>query len=65
YILQYHLYLVALDRYLKFRLKDYDYETHFGGVFYLFIRGMRQDIDTGIYFHRPQADFITKFQGML
>ncbi|MCG8616549.1 MAG: PD-(D/E)XK nuclease family protein, partial [Desulfobacterales bacterium] len=65
YILQYHLYLVALDRYLRFRLKEYEYDTHFGGVFYLFLRGMRPDSDTGIYFHRPSAEFMGRFQSML
>ncbi|MCD4675961.1 MAG: exodeoxyribonuclease V subunit beta, partial [Desulfobacula sp.] len=43
YFLQYHLYLVALHRYLGLRLKDYDYDRHFGGIFYLFIRGMHPD----------------------
>jgi len=33
YFLQYHLYLIALHRYLMLRLPDYRYETHFGGVF--------------------------------
>ncbi len=40
YPLQYLLYTVALNRYLLLRIKDYDYEAHFGGVFYLFLRGM-------------------------
>ncbi|MCK5913977.1 MAG: exodeoxyribonuclease V subunit beta, partial [Desulfuromusa sp.] len=40
YPLQYLLYTVALNQYLLLRVKDYDYETHFGGVFYLFLRGM-------------------------
>ncbi len=40
YFLQYHIYLVALHRYLKLRLENYQYESDFGGVLYLFIRGM-------------------------
>jgi exodeoxyribonuclease V beta subunit len=41
YFLQYHLYTVALDRWLARRLgKGYDYGKHFGGVFYLYVRGM-------------------------
>src|SRR4030095_15920390 len=43
YVLQYHLYTVALDRYLAFRLPEYEYNTHFGGVYYLFLRGMSPD----------------------
>jgi exodeoxyribonuclease V beta subunit len=55
YFLQYYLYLVALHRYLTFRLKNYDYDTHFGGVFYLFIRGMHPDFGSqyGVFFDRP------------
>lgn len=41
YHLQYLIYTVALNRYLKTRLPHYDYEKHFGGVFYLFVRGVR------------------------
>ncbi len=41
YDLQYLLYTLALHRYLKQRLDNYYYDTHFGGVFYLFLRGMR------------------------
>ncbi len=65
YILQYHIYLVALDRYLKMRLTGYDYDTHFGGVFYLFIRGMTPGKNTGIYFDRPSAGFMDRFQALM
>jgi exodeoxyribonuclease V beta subunit len=40
YLLQYLIYTVALHRYLRLRLPDYNYQRHFGGVFYLFLRGM-------------------------
>ena len=55
-----HLYLVALHRYLRFRLKDaYSYDTHVGGAFYLFVRGMQgADDGRGVYFHRPEAAII-------
>ncbi len=41
YYLQYLLYTVALNRYLRLRVPGYSYEQHFGGVYYLFVRGMR------------------------
>ena len=35
------MYSVALHRLLRHRLgSDYDYDQHFGGVYYLFLRGM-------------------------
>ena len=40
YYLQYLLYSVALHRYLQKHLEGYSWETHFGGAYYLFIRGM-------------------------
>jgi exodeoxyribonuclease V beta subunit len=40
YPLQALLYSVALHRYLRWRLPDYDPIEHLGGVAYLFVRGM-------------------------
>ena len=40
YDLQYLLYSMALDRYLKQSMLDYDTKQHFGGVYYLYLRGM-------------------------
>jgi exodeoxyribonuclease V beta subunit len=53
YHLQYYLYSLALLRYLQTRMPGFDYEKQFGGVYYLFIRGMRKGKETGIYFHKP------------
>jgi len=57
YGLQYWIYTVVLHRYLQTRLPDYDYETHFGGVRYLFVRGMRPDQPmSGVYQDRPDLE---------
>jgi exodeoxyribonuclease V beta subunit len=40
YPLQAHLYLVALHRYLLWRLPGYDPAHHLGGYAYVFLRGM-------------------------
>lgn len=59
YDLQYLIYLVALQRFLRARLGDaYDYETHVGGVLYLFVRGMREGDTAGIHHDRPPAGLI-------
>ena len=57
YTLQYLVYLVALHRYLALRVRDYDYERHVGGAFYLFLRGVdpQAGMDRGIHFDRPSA----------
>jgi exodeoxyribonuclease V beta subunit len=65
YILQYWVYLTALHRYLTLRLKGYSYEKDFGGVFYLFIRGMHPIHPYGIFYHRPPKEFLDKFLALL
>ena len=62
YVLQYHLYVLGLHRYLGSRLPSYDYEKSFGGVYYAFIRGIREDspdTNAGWYFDRPPAGLVT------
>lgn len=59
YDLQYQLYTLALHRYLQHRLAGYDYQQHFGGVFYLFLRGVDgSPSDNGIFATRPDPAFI-------
>lgn len=59
YDLQYQLYSLALHRYLKLRLADYDYAQHFGGVYYLFLRGMAEgQAGQGVFYHRPDQALI-------
>jgi exodeoxyribonuclease V beta subunit len=56
YDLQYRLYAVALHRHLASRLAGYAYDSHFGGVYYLFVRGMQpvNGSRTGVHFARPE-----------
>ncbi|MCD1125104.1 exodeoxyribonuclease V subunit beta [Jinshanibacter sp. LJY008] len=55
YELQYQLYSLALHRYLRHRIADYDYQCHFGGVFYLFLRGIEKDKPgQGVFHCRPE-----------
>ena len=60
YQLQYLIYLLALHRYLRTRLPDYDYERHIGGAFYLFLRGMdpAAGMARGVWFDRPAKQCI-------
>ena len=71
YRLQYLLYSVALDRYLARRLPDYATETHFGGVLYLFVRGLRPDWraadgwPAGLYVDRPPVHALRRLSELL
>ena len=66
YDLQYHLYTVALDKFLRTRLAGYDYEKHFGGVRYIFLRGVTPEKpELGIFHARPTAEKIAQLSSLL
>jgi exodeoxyribonuclease V beta subunit len=81
YDVQYLLYSIALHRFLEHRLGDaYDYDKDFGGVFYLFLRGMAlpaavlveraeesgaENHLSGVYFTRPEKSQIEALDAML
>ncbi|TWX64579.1 exodeoxyribonuclease V subunit beta [Colwellia demingiae] len=55
YDLQYLIYSLALHRYLKQTLVDYDVNQHFGGVYYLYLRGMTTKPEhkgAGVYYRK-------------
>ena len=59
YLLQYLIYVLAADKYLRRNLPGYDYNTHFGGVFYLYVRGINgSNADTGIFCDRPEFELV-------
>ena len=65
YQLQYLIYTVALNKYLKTRIPDYDYNQHFGGVLYLFLRGIDKTISgSGVYFDKPDKKLIQKLSNI-
>jgi exodeoxyribonuclease V beta subunit len=54
YVLQYHLYTLAWVRHLQHALPGFDYARDFGGVLYLFLRGMSPEHPgSGIYSECP------------
>ena len=56
YDLQYLLYSLALERHLKQRLgQRYDPDRHYGGVYYLYLRGMSASAEDGygVFYQRP------------
>ena len=66
YYLQYHLYVVALHRLLRYRIPGYDYEHHFGAALYLFFRGMApvNGPRYGVFRDRPRRDVIEALSGL-
>jgi len=53
YHLQYLIYTVALKRWLEKKITNFDFDTHFGGVIYVFLRGVREESERGIYYKSP------------
>jgi exodeoxyribonuclease V beta subunit len=67
YFIQYHLYALALHQYLAFRVPEYRYEDHFGGVYYCFLRGMDQNSGSasGVFHDRPPLDLLEMMKAVL
>ena len=70
YHLQALIYCVALHRHLSRSLPGYDFDRHFGGFVYLFVRGVRpswvlEGKAAGIFHRRPQQAEIESFDALL
>ncbi|MCX8123141.1 MAG: exodeoxyribonuclease V subunit beta [Spirochaetes bacterium] len=68
YFLQYTIYAVALHRYLELMLgKSYNYQKQFGGIFYIFVRGVDsvKGCEYGIFYDKPDIHIIEKINDIL
>ncbi|MDR0565387.1 MAG: exodeoxyribonuclease V subunit beta [Azoarcus sp.] len=70
YHLQHLLYTLALHRYLRHTLPHYHYAQHFGGVLYLFVRGIRPawqiaNKPTGVFHHLAPAETIESLDRLM
>ncbi len=66
YDIQYYIYSLALKKFLESRNPDTDFETVFGGVIYLFLRGI--DINRkgqGVFFDKPSTESLNKLENTL
>ena len=61
YLLQSRLYAVALHRHLKNNLKGYDYNLHFGGCVYLYVRGCPHN---GVWAECPSWEGMEALDGL-
>ena len=65
YDLQYLIYNVALMRYLKRKVTNFNFDTHMGGVCYLFLRGMSGQPGAGVFCDKPSEKLILKLDKLL
>ena len=57
YELQYKIYIIALVTWLKQIKPDFNFERDFGGVYYLYLRGMDpDDPEKGVYYFKPENE---------
>jgi exodeoxyribonuclease V beta subunit len=65
YLLQGLLYSVALHRFLRWRLPDYDANRDLAGMHYLFLRGMTGDGATGVFSWQPPPGLVPALSDLL
>ncbi|XOB66481.1 exodeoxyribonuclease V subunit beta [Deferribacteres bacterium DY0037] len=65
YYMQMHIYTLALHMHLQRYLKGYSYDKHMGGGIYVFMRGIHEKGNEGIYFHRPEKDTICRLEELV
>ena len=65
YWLQAGLYLVALHRYLEVQMENYDIHQHLGGASYLYLRGMDGENSKGMYYWKPDVEFVLRLDSIL
>jgi exodeoxyribonuclease V beta subunit len=63
YHLQYCIYTVAMKRFLESKLgASFDYDKHFGGVIYLFLRGVRQGQNSGVFTNKLPLEKVEELE---
>ncbi|MFI4846999.1 MAG: hypothetical protein ACH6QO_01185 [Candidatus Makana argininalis] len=66
YDLQYQIYTLAIHRFLKQKLYKYDYKKDFGGVYYIFLRGIDNlNKNNAIFYCKPNFKLINYIDNLL
>ncbi len=61
YLLQFYIYTAALNLYLRSRIRNFDYTTHFGGGYYLYLRGLELgNRSNGVFYDLPSEADVTE-----
>ena len=65
YDLQYYIYTDAVDRFFSLRFSQYTYTQNFGGIFYIYLRGINRLTQDGIYFYRIPEKDLASFRSIM
>jgi exodeoxyribonuclease V beta subunit len=63
--LQYLIYSIAARKYLTTRIPAFEYEGDFGGVIYLFMRGVRRGAETGLFVDKVGVETLNRFESVM
>lgn len=58
YYVQLEIYLIAVAKWLEKKIKNFDIRNNFGGVFYLFLRGINNLNNNGIFYFYPEKTIL-------
>ncbi|UDQ96645.1 UvrD-helicase domain-containing protein [Lentisphaerota bacterium WC36G] len=65
YYLQAAIYTVALKAFLSNKIANFNFEKQFGGVLYLYVRGIDQQLNTGVWSMNPDTNVIEQIANLL
>ena len=65
YHLQYLIYALAVEKFLKSKLSNFDFEKQFGGVIYLFLRGTRSNENSGVFVQTVTVEEVGRLEEVL
>jgi exodeoxyribonuclease V beta subunit len=65
YHLQYLIYALAVEKFLKSKQPTFDFEKQFGGVIYLFLRGTRSNENSGVFVQGVSAEEVGRLGEVL
>jgi len=65
YHLQYFLYSLALKQFLETYQQGFDFQRDFGGVIYLFLRGIRSGKTNGVFHYRPSMEQMEYLENLI
>lgn len=62
YETQYQIYTLAIHKWLSKNIRDYNFQENFGGIYYIYLRGLDKYKADGIYFYKPDKEDLRLFE---
>jgi exodeoxyribonuclease V beta subunit len=59
------IYALAVEKFLKSKQPTFDFQKQFGGVIYLFLRGMRSNENSGVFVQGVTSEEVGRLGAVL